>query len=342
MTPFFSLILPCYNVAQYLERCVRSIFTQDFADYEIILVDDGSTDATSALCDAMAAEYACVRVIHKANGGLSSARNAGLDAAKGSFVWFIDSDDWIEERALVMIHQACCDGDVDVVKFDHYRVEAFMEAVRCEVAPGLYQGEALEQLRRQAFCEAGRYGLSACMHVYRRELLEQHGLRFVSERQVGSEDYLFNLQALLHVRGLRMLCCPLYSYERRVGSLTQTYKTDLAQRYTSMREQLIAYYRDAQTLERYGAFIDRFFLWHLIIGTCVMRAYDTAAFGHTVREARQSVRDLLRMKAVRQAAKRSDKTGLPWKKRILLLALWLRLESLFHRVYAAKPDHHRG
>ena len=76
--PFFTLILPCYKVAAYVERCVRSILTQDYTDYEIILVDDGSPDETPALCDRLAAEHSCIRVIHKENGGLSSARNAGM------------------------------------------------------------------------------------------------------------------------------------------------------------------------------------------------------------------------------------------------------------------------
>ena len=335
MRPFFSLILPCYNVAPYLERCVQSILMQHFSDYEMILVDDGSTDATPALCDAMAAEHACVRVIHKANGGLSSARNAGLDTAQGRYVWFVDADDWIEMGALPKLHEACGD-DVDVVKFDHYRVEETARTVECGVTPGLYQGEALKLLRRDAFCAAGRFGLSACMHVYRRDLLEENCIRFVSEREVGSEDYLLNLQVLLHAASLRMLRAPLYSYERRDGSLSQTYKADLAQRYIKLREQLRAYYARHDALKQYAALIDRFFLWHLIIGTCVTQEYDTVSPGRSMELAREGVRKLLRMQEVQLAAKGSDREGLHWKKKVLLLALKHQQEALFYRVYAAK------
>ena len=90
MEAFFSLILPAYNVAPYLERCLRSILDQGMTDYEVILVDDGSRDDTPRLCDTFAEKYDSIRVIHKENGGLSSARNAGLAQAKGKYLWFID------------------------------------------------------------------------------------------------------------------------------------------------------------------------------------------------------------------------------------------------------------
>ncbi len=336
MTPYFSLILPCYNVEKYVARCVQSILTQDFADYEIILVDDGSTDGTPSLCDALAAEHARIRVIHKENGGLSSARNAGLAAAQGLYIWFIDSDDWIEAGALRLLHQAC-EADVpDAVKFDYYRVDGKTTAVRCSPVPGLYKEDGLEQLRRLAFCGAGRYVLSACMHVYRRALLEKHALRFVPEKAVGSEDYLFTLQFLLHVQKMRVMDTPLYDYELRAGSLTQTYKADLVQRYVQLRNRLKTYYRDHGVWEKYGALVERFFLWHLIIGTCVTLEYDTVYTGRTMADARQNVYCLLCMKETQLACKRSDRRKLGWKKRILLLSACLRWEPVFYRIYAKK------
>lgn len=332
MSPYFSLILPCYNVGNYVARCVQSILSQDFTDYEIILVDDGSTDDTPAQCDQLAAEHGCIRVLHKENGGLSSARNAGLDVAHGEYVWFVDADDWIEPGSLALLHQASEDGAIDVVKFDHYRVEGAAHAVRCSVEPGLYAEKGMEELHRRALCRAGSYGLSACMHVYRRALLEEHELRFVSERQVGSEDYLFNLQVLLHAAQMRVLDAPLYSYERREGSLTQTYKADLAQRYGVLRQMLRDYYQAQGALECYDALLERFFLLHLIIGTCVTQEYAVRPDG----EARQGVRRLLKMPEARQAVWRADRSGLNWKKKTLLAAFLLHLETVFHRVYGGK------
>jgi glycosyltransferase involved in cell wall biosynthesis len=336
MMPYFSLILPCYNVEKYVARCVQSILNQDFEDYEVILVDDGSTDGTPALCDALAAEHGRIRVIHKENGGLSSARNAGLDVSQGQYIWFIDSDDWIELGALKLLHQVCEADQPDVVKFDYYRVEENAKAVRCAPEPALYEGEGLERLRCMAFCEAGRYVLSACCHIYHNEILGKQGLRFVSERQIGSEDYLFELQLLLHAHTLRVIDVPLYCYELRNGSLTQTYKPDLAQRYVKLRNQLKSYYCEQGVLERYDALVERFFLWHLIIGTCITMEYDGVHTGRPMADVRRSTYRLLNMKETQKACMLADRQGLGVKKRILLLAARLRLEPMFYYVFAKR------
>lgn len=98
---FFSIIIPVYNVEKYLRRCVDSVLSQTFTDYEIILVDDGSPDNSGIICDEYNREYTCVQVIHKRNGGLSSARNAGIKAASGEYLLFLDSDDlWNDKNAL--------------------------------------------------------------------------------------------------------------------------------------------------------------------------------------------------------------------------------------------------
>ena len=97
--PDISVIIPVYNVAPYLRRCTDSVLSQKGPSLEVLLIDDGSTDGSGALCDAIAAEDARVQVVHKPNGGLSSARNAGLDLAQGHYVSFVDSDDYLEEDA---------------------------------------------------------------------------------------------------------------------------------------------------------------------------------------------------------------------------------------------------
>ena len=111
-----SVIVPVYNVEQYLERCVDSILNQTVKELEIILVDDGSTDNSGSMCDAYAAEHANIRVHHKSNGGLTTAWKAGLELATGRYVGFVDSDDWIDadmyERMLTLAEQE--DADVTV------------------------------------------------------------------------------------------------------------------------------------------------------------------------------------------------------------------------------------
>lgn len=112
--PIISVIVPVYNVAPYLERCVESVLDQDYPLFELILVDDGSTDGSSGLCDVLAKNDDRVRVIHKANGGLSDARNTGIASCSGNYVTFIDSDDWVAPQYLSTLHSLLISCDADM------------------------------------------------------------------------------------------------------------------------------------------------------------------------------------------------------------------------------------
>ena len=114
--PTISIIVPVYNSEKYLDACIDSILSQSFRDFELILVDDGSKDSSAQICDEYASQDTRVRVIHKANGGVSAARNDGLDIAKGEYITFIDSDDWVERESLSTISNY---RDYDIVFFSH-------------------------------------------------------------------------------------------------------------------------------------------------------------------------------------------------------------------------------
>ena len=106
MDPLVSIIVPVYNVKPYLNRCVDSLLGQSYQNMELLLVDDGSTDGSETLCDEYAAQDARVRVLHKKNGGLSDARNAGVDAAKGEYLSFVDGDDWVSPYYIENLYRA--------------------------------------------------------------------------------------------------------------------------------------------------------------------------------------------------------------------------------------------
>lgn len=119
-----SVIVPVYNVGEYLERCVNSILQQTYERLEIILVDDGSTDASAQMCDEFARADKRIKVIHKENGGLSDARNAGLKAATGSYIGYVDSDDWIEKDMYERMYNSCVENDAQLCicrYFSEYR-----------------------------------------------------------------------------------------------------------------------------------------------------------------------------------------------------------------------------
>ena len=121
--PLLSIIVPVYDVERYLQKCMDSILAQTFTDFELILVEDGSPDNCPALCDAAAAKDARIRVIHQKNGGLSAARNAGLDAARGDWIGFVDSDDYIAPEMYEMLYKAVQSTGADLALCDYVEVD---------------------------------------------------------------------------------------------------------------------------------------------------------------------------------------------------------------------------
>ena len=115
-SPLISIIVPVYNVQKSLNRCIKSLVAQTYPMLEIILVDDGSTDESGRLCDDWIARDSRVKVIHKSNGGLSDARNAGIDASHGDYLSFVDSDDYVDERFIGLMFEAACRENTPLVK----------------------------------------------------------------------------------------------------------------------------------------------------------------------------------------------------------------------------------
>ena len=118
MKPLLTVVIPVYNVEKYLDRCLKSILIQEWKNYDIILVDDGSTDRSSQICDDYVKAYDFISVIHKENGGLSEARNTGISQAKGEYVYFPDSDDWLEPDTFIALAEALESQKFDIISFN--------------------------------------------------------------------------------------------------------------------------------------------------------------------------------------------------------------------------------
>ena len=133
MNPEISIIVPVYNVEKYLKRCIDSILNQSFTNFELILVDDGSTDNSGKIIDEYAIKDERIKVIHKENGGQGSARNRGLDIAKGNYIGFVDSDDWIHKDMYKCMYQIISEDNTDIVQVGHNTVEEYTEDKRCNI-----------------------------------------------------------------------------------------------------------------------------------------------------------------------------------------------------------------
>lgn len=149
-----SVIIPCYNVERYLDECVASVCAQSYTNIEILLVDDGSTDSTPALCDAWAQRDSRIRVLHKQNGGQSAARNAAWEQATGEYLFFLDSDDYIVETALETLLGIACESGADFVISGFHKVSEQGEIISTKVFPdarGLHYKEFADGLFKNTF-----------------------------------------------------------------------------------------------------------------------------------------------------------------------------------------------
>lgn len=171
-----SIVVPVYNVAQYLPDCVSSILMQNVADMEVILVDDGSTDNSGALCEQYAKRYSNVKVIHQKNAGLSAARNTGIENAKGEFITFVDSDDMLAEGFISTALEIAQTYQADFIAFSHVRCEAAAQwpmkySLKIENIEMHVYDERVQKM--QKFLIGAEIGTIACAKVYRKALFAQ-------------------------------------------------------------------------------------------------------------------------------------------------------------------------
>lgn len=238
-----SIIVPVYNSQETLNRCVDSLLKQTYHNIEIILIDDGSKDRSLELCSMYAKKDERVRTIHKENGGVSSARNAGIEMAKGDYILFVDSDDYVEpdyvsamvtaaKESLGYGHIWCCFQTVT-----GYQYENAVPNMKSDARYLLFDRTQIMQLH-QIWLDTG-----PCNKLYRRSILLGHNIRFPEDLSLG-EDWLFNLVYLDAVSSTRILVItrPLYNYVR-IGkeSLNEKYRPDMLEIYRRLNRECHSY-----------------------------------------------------------------------------------------------------
>ena len=217
MNPTVSIIIPVYNAENTVGRCIDSILNQDYTDFELLLVNDGSADDSGAICDAYAARDSRIRVFHQANSGVSASRNLALDHAKGMYLQFLDSDDWITTDATGSLVQAMEDGPCDMVVSDFYRVVGDRVSQKGDIEEdGILSRE--EYAARMMENPADFYYGVLWNKLYRRSIVEKHHLR-MNPQISWCEDFMFNLEYIRHAEHFRAIQIPIYYYVKTKGSL---------------------------------------------------------------------------------------------------------------------------
>lgn len=228
--PLVTVVVPVYNVEKYLDRCIESIVNQTYKNLEIILVDDGSPDNCPKMCDDWAKKDSRIKVIHKKNAGLGMARNSGIEIAAGQYILFIDSDDYIKLETIAKCVSVFQEKQTDIVCFElcyafedgkivkhPFKTDEFYfsgEKIVEDILPGLFTYER-------------GVGLSACCKMYNFQMIKDNDLKFESEREILSEDAIFNLEVFQHVKSLYLIPETFYFYYKNEKSLTRSYKEKL-------------------------------------------------------------------------------------------------------------------
>ncbi len=232
-TELISVIIPVYKTEEFLERCVNSVLEQSFQNTEIILVDDGSPDRCPEMCDALAEKHNKIKVIHKENGGLSSARNAGIESSRGSYISFVDSDDFIEKDmlqrlyTLIKKHKA----DVSMVKYAEVYGNSSLPKVK-SVAETVYTGMEVERAFLSLKVD------SVCVGLYSREAIGDN--RFILGKT--SEDIPFNFSVFRQIKKFVYAPEERYCYFYRTESISNGALNKNMFNYLEYRKEIYDHY----------------------------------------------------------------------------------------------------
>lgn len=261
--PKASIIVPVYNVERYLEKCVNSILAQTEQDFQLLLIDDGSTDSSGSLCDSLSGADSRIQVVHQKNQGLGGARNTGIELALGDWLLFVDSDDWIDESTLETSLAAAAREGADMAVFGLRSVNEAGEELGLLIEnfpkdKGLCIREHRELLL-MAPC--------ACAKLYRAELFRRTGVRFPP--RVWYEDMRTTPKLMIAAEKIVFLDFAGYNYLQRQGSITRNVNTDRNVEILEAFDDLSSYFKELGEWEHYSDELCYLALYHAYISASV-------------------------------------------------------------------------
>lgn len=216
LSPKVSIIVPVYKVEQYLPKCIDSILAQTYDNWELLLIDDGSPDHSGEICDDYALKDIRIKVFHKENEGVSSARNLGLDKANGDYIMFVDSDDWISEECLEICTNEIIRNNLEALQFGFISVFHDQEIFQIKEYTDILNGVEYINTRCYNACIAGG--------LYTSSIIEKHHLRFPVELKLA-EDQVFVLNFLRYTKRIKYLNNAMYYYMQNRESATHNSKS---------------------------------------------------------------------------------------------------------------------
>lgn len=320
-----SVIIPVYNVEQYLPQCVESVINQTYTNLQIILVNDGSTDKSSEICDKFAEIDNRICVIHKENGGSASARKSGMEAVLGKYVMFLDADDWIEKNAIELCAD-CVNNDPEIgcVLFSYIketgRVSVPMHIM--DQTQLFVEDEAKDKIHRRLFGlsseelnhpERMENIVSCCMKLYRADFAKQ-GQYFDTELVGSCEDGLFNIYALQGCEKIYYLDLPLYHYRKREGSLIKSYRPRFVEQWKTLFSIMGSFIRENNLDERYVEALNN----RIAMSITAIALNELKNSNHSIFEHIKVIRSYLKQEQYKDAVSKIDFSNMPANWKLLL------------------------
>ena len=261
--PKISVVIPVYNVEEYLKKCVDSVLSQTETDFECILVNDGSTDNSGALCDEIAKQDSRIRVIHQENTGLGGARNTGIREAKSDWLLFIDSDDYIEPQTLDLTLKEAEKTDADMVIF---AIRSVNDAGKqLAVLNDSVEHRRVYSPQKDTFLLKGM--VTACNRICKKSLFTDFNIYFPSK--VWYEDIRTTTKLLAHSKQVVYIENVLYNYLMREGSITKNVNADRNSEILEAFEDILSYFKANKLYEIYRDELCFLTIFHLYITASV-------------------------------------------------------------------------
>lgn len=345
-----SIIVPVYNAQDYLEDCVASLIGQTYKNIEILLINDGSTDQSPLICDRFADEDNRIRVFHKENGGTHTARNLGIQQAKGDYVMFIDPDDWFDTNTVDTLVSEIEKHNLDVVRFNYVREFLVHSAVKpntllptqacfgeeclkvCRQAIGLI-GEELENPESLNFLS------SVCFAAYKKSIIIEHNLKFVNIREIATfSDGLFNIAFLMRANSFKFIDKCFYHYRKyNAASATSNYRPDFLKRQMIMFGYMEQMVKEIDCEECYEAYNNR-----IVLSTMEM-CLNVTKCSNSFSDKYKEIKTVLNNPAHKKAYKKFALKYLPLKWKIYYFFVKYRMAFFVYAMtYAIRMIQKRG
>jgi glycosyltransferase involved in cell wall biosynthesis len=281
----YSVIIPVYNAERTLRRCLDSLVRQQFSDYELLIINDGSTDGSDAICREYVNTYSCVRYFAKENGGVSSARNLGLEQAEGEYILFVDSDDYVSQDYFALLSHTLESNAVDLLMFGYRN----FGGVSTEWDTGVFCEETESGVAKRISFAMRQYLFSSLWSkAFKRQIIERNNIRFSNDLAIG-EDQAFIFTYAMYIRSIGSIGYHLYNVDVSDGnSLSRKARPYLTEQLIEVNRRMYAAYQAVPHAPEAATYYEAALSW-MTYRSVYSSCKELLKFDFSVKQRRQEI-----------------------------------------------------